>query len=229
MKRVFVDFFWDFKEELRYYYYGFLVRFSNYRKNKLYEKGQRKKKDILSVYFGVPGSGKTTFAAYNAKRMLKYGIPVWSNVPITGCYELDVHQDIGHNMIYNGLVIIDEAGIDYNNRKFKSFTDEENKWFKYHRHYRCAVDIFSQGWNDMDLKLRILAQRFYVVKKSLIPFFVYRRRIRKVVGINEYDKQIIDAYDFVPFSRKYIFCPPLWKMFNTLSHDELPSKDWQQY
>ena len=184
---------------------------------------------IVSIYFGVPGSGKTTFAAWLTKRDLKHGGKVWSNVPITGAYKLDPSKDIGKHMIVDGRIIIDEAGIEYNNRDHDKFPKEALYFFKYHRHYQTAVDIFSQGWNDADKKIRDLAQRLYVVRKSLIPFFVYRRRIRKKVGVNEYTKDICDEYEFVPWSRKYIFCPPLWHMFNTISRKKLPSKEWEVY
>lgn len=191
---------------------------------------KRKKKckipHILSIYFGVPGSGKTTFAAWLAKRDLRRGGKVWSNVPITGAYKLDPKEDIGQYMICDGRVIIDEAGIEYNNRDFKKFSEESLYFYKYHRHYELAIDVFSQGFDDMDKKIRTLAQRLYVVKKSLLPWFVYRRQIRKRVGVNEYTKDIIDEYEFVPFSRVYIFAPLVWKSFNTISRKELIEKDW---
>ena len=93
---------------------------------------------VLNVYFGVPGSGKTTFAAYLTKwalhenalirfarkhsnwalcnallnsKYLKRRIDVYSNVPITGAYQLDAKSDIGKYMIEDAKVIIDEAGI----------------------------------------------------------------------------------------------------------------------
>lgn len=181
---------------------------------------------ILSIYFGVPGSGKTTFAAWLTRHDLRRGGKVWSNVPITGAYVLEPKDDIGKYMISGGRVIIDEAGIEYNNRDFKEFAKTSLYFYKYHRHYQCAVDIFSQGFDDMDKKLRTLAQRLYVVKKSLLPWFVYRRRIRKKVGISDMTKEIIDEYEFVPWSRRYIFCPPLWKMFNTISRKQFPEKEW---
>lgn len=191
---------------------------------------KRKKKckipHILSIYFGVPGSGKTTFAAWLTKRDLRRGGKVWSNVPITGAYVLDPKEDIGQYMICDGRVIIDEAGIEYNNRDFKKFSEDSLYFYKYHRHYELAVDVFSQGFDDMDKKIRTLAQRLYVVKKSLIPWFVYRRQIRKKVGINEFSKEIIDEYEFVPYSRRYIFAPLLWKSFNTISRKQLIEKDW---
>lgn len=196
---------------------------------KLKRKKKCKIKHILSIYFGVPGSGKTTFAAWLTKRDLRRGGKVWSNVPITGAYQLDPPKDIGKHMICDGRVIIDEAGIEYNNRDFKKFSADTLYFYKYHRHYELAVDVFSQGFDDMDKKIRTLAQRLYVVKKSLIPWFVYRQRIRKKVGINEYSKEIIDEYEFVPFSKQYIFSPPLWKMFNTIARKDLPQKEWEKW
>jgi len=59
----------------------------------------------------------------------KRRLPVYSNVPITGAYKLDPQHDIGKYMIVNGKVIIDEAGIEYNNRSFKTFPPEAIYWY----------------------------------------------------------------------------------------------------
>lgn len=184
---------------------------------------------IVSIYFGVPGSGKTTIAAALARNDLKHGGNVWSNVAITGCFKME-KDDIGKYLISDGRIIWDETGIDADNRNFKSnFTKEQVKYLKYHRHYQVAIDCFSQGFDDMDKKLRVLAQRMYIVKRSIIPFFVYRKRISRRFDIDKITQQPIDAYKFVPFSKKYYFCPPLWKMFNTISRDNLPDKEWEVY
>lgn len=209
---------------------------------------------VLNVYFGVPGSGKTTFAAYLTKwalhenalirfcrkhenfftrsilksKYLKRRIDVYSNVPITGAYQLDAKNDIGNYMIADAKVIIDEAGIEYNNRNYKSFPQAAIYFYKYHRHYQTSVDVFSQSFEDMDVTLRRLAQNFYVVRKSLVPFCVVSRRIRRKVGVDETTKQITDLYSMgLPIiDTKRIFSPPLWKLFNSYSRKELPVKDW---
>lgn len=191
--------------------------------------GKKLPPNVLTVWFGVPGAGKTTFAAWLVRHDVRHHIPVWSNVPITGAYKFEPKDDIGNYMISNGRVIIDEAGIEYNNRDYKSFSEKELYFFKYHRHYQLAVDVFSQGYDDMDKKIRTLAQRLYVVKKSILPWFVYRKRIAKRVGINETTKEIIDEYYFVPMSIKHIFCPPLWKYFNTISRENYPEKKWEKW
>lgn len=208
----------------------------------------------LNVYFGVPGSGKTTYAAYLTRQARresavirlcrrfpcrftrwilngpnwKRACPVWSNVPIQGAYQLNAKTDIGVYMIQNGKMIIDEAGVEFNNRDYKSFPKPAIRFFKYHRHYGMSVDVFSQSFDDMDVTLRRLAQNFYVVRRSLIPFFVVAKRIRRKVGIDENSHQLVDAYSFgLPIlDTRRIFCPPLWKMFDSYDVDELPEKEW---
>lgn len=196
---------------------------------KILKKYKKKRKDIVSVYFGVPGAGKTTLAAWLVKQDLKHHREVYSNVPITGAYKLDV-KDLGVYHIENASVIVDEAGIEWNNRNYKSFPQTTIKFLKYHRHYQTSVDVFSQSYEDMDITVRRLAQRFYVVRKSrILPFFIVRQRIGRKVGINEVSKDIIDEYSFVPFGKRYIFCPVLWKMFNTLSREQLKPKEWEKW
>lgn len=210
---------------------------------------------VLNVYFGVPGSGKTTFAAYLAKEAMresiviklcrkhpgwlsryilngshwKRKIDVYSNVPINGTYKVDCRQDLGNFMLQDGKLIIDEAGVEFNSRQYKSFPKEAIYFFKYHRHYGVSIDVFSQSHEDMDITLRRLAQNFFVVKKSLIPFFVVVKRIHRKVGIDNNTHQLVDAYSFdLPLvGTRRIFCPPLWKMFNTYDHKEFPSKEWE--
>lgn len=185
--------------------------------------------NILSVYFGVPGAGKTTVASWLCKKDLKHGLKVYSNVPIIGTFKLEPKQDIGIYDISDARVIIDEASIDYNNRNFKSLGQSAIKWFKLHRHYRTAIDVFSQSYDDMDITLRRLANRLYVVKKGWLPWFVHIKRIYKKIDIDGNSKQIIDAYDFVPFGTRIIFAPPVWKLFNSWDAPNLPIKHFELY
>ena len=195
---------------------------------KIYSFFKIKPGNKFDIYFGVPGCGKTTFAAWIAKKSVKKKKTVLSNVPIRGTYKV-TKQDIGNYQIKDCNLIIDEAGVDYNNRKFKTFSDEEVYFFKYHRHYNVDVSIFSQGYNDMDLKLRTLATQFYVVKKSFIPFFIKRKLILKKIGIDKMTHEIKDEYYFALFGSKYIFMPSLWKMFDSYSYKELPTKEFEPY
>lgn len=186
----------------------------------------------VDVYFGVPGSGKSTVAACLARKAIKADIPVWSNLYIRGAYALDARKDLGVSMISDGLIIVDEAGIDYNNRNFKSFDDTQNFFWKYHRHYKTKIAVFSQSFEDFDKKIRLLAQRYYVVSRSILPFFICCHEYTKKVGVNELTKDFCDEYVPVPWycgGIKLFFAPPAWKMFDSYSRRELPSKEWQKW
>ena len=142
---------------------------------------------IISIYFGLPGAGKTTIAAHNASKCLKSGMKVYSNVPIAGTIHYCA-DDLGVYSLTDGRVILDEAGIEFNNRDFKNFKKSALSFFKLHRHYGLSIDVFSQGWDDMDKKIRTLAQRYYLVKRSIIPFFIVKVPIRRRIGVNKYHK-----------------------------------------
>lgn len=182
----------------------------------------------FDIYFGVPGSGKTTFAAWLTKYDLKHNIPVYSNVPLTGAYEID-KSDIGVFNIHDGRLIIDEAGAEFNNRNWKSLTGEQIKWFKKHRHFGVDIAIFSQSFDDCDITLRRLSTCLYLVKRSIIPFFIKRKRILKKIGINKDTHQLEDQYYFQFLGSRYIFCPPLWKLFKKEERYELPEKEFKIY
>lgn len=183
---------------------------------------------ILSIYFGIPGSGKSTIAAAISRRCLKHGVHVFCNFPVKGTDFIDAASVVGYfDLGSNAKLIVDEASICYNNRNFKSFPKEAIQWYKLHRHYDCSVDVFSQSYDDMDITLRRLANRLYLVKKSLIPYFVCAIPIRRRVGINDMTKEICDEFYFDSpllriFTTKRYFAPLAWRMFDSWAAPELP-------
>lgn len=191
----------------------------------------KKRNNTFDTYFGVPGSGKTTLAAYLAKKRQKKGKRVLSNVNIKGCYEIS-RSDIGHYDMSHSLILCDEAGVEFNNRNYsKNFDYAQIDFLKHHRHYDCDLAFFSQYWNDIDVTLRRLSTRLFLLQKSMIPFFIKRKEIGKKIGIDPNTKQIIDEYYFKFFivGTRYIFSPSLWKMFNTHENVELPKKEFKLY
>lgn len=163
-----------------------------------------------------------------AHKAMKKKRPVFSNVFIKGCYEYK-KEDLGKYAIENALVIVDEAGLEFDNRKM-SMTDSEIYFFKYHRHYQNDIVFFSQGL-DVDIKIRKLAQRLYLLQPSIIPGFIKRKTIDRDVGIDD-NGQIIDKFSFrSPLfgGVKLIFAPLFRKYFDTLSRKQLPIKNWNTY
>lgn len=180
----------------------------------------------IKIYFGVPGSGKTTNAARIVLQNLRKGIVTYSNVPIKGAIIYDPSQ-IGQVDISDGDMIVDEAGIHYNSRLYKSMPKSQIEWFKLSRHYGIRnIHIFSQSYEDMDVTLRRLADQIFVVKRTLIPFVFCCRRIMVKVGIDKESHQIQDQY-FFQFLGIKLYCGfHYWHMFDSWSAPELPPHKW---
>ena len=183
----------------------------------------------LYTFYGAPGSGKTTLLCHFALRALKSGITVYSNVPIKGCIEFD-KSDLGRYLMEDCLILWDEVGVDANSRNFKAnFNIDQIKFLKYHRHERAEIMVFSQGFDDADKIIRTLSTELFVVRKGLFKTVSYKR-IAKRPDIDEITHKPDDLYFFAPLSTKRIFCPVLWKHFDSYSRLNLPIKDnWMKF
>lgn len=153
---------------------------------------------MITVLFGSPGSGKTTVACRSLVKNAKRYNATFANFDCKCCTGQDGIDLTGlgcWTFPEYSYIAIDEAGIEYNNRKFKSLPQETIKWFKLHRHYKCDVDVYSQSWDDMDITLRRLADRLFYIRK-LGPFTLIRR-VYKRVTVDKNTQQIIDGYKMV--------------------------------
>lgn len=181
----------------------------------------------LKIYFGVPGSGKTTHAASVVYKNLKKGRKTFSNVPIKGAYLYD-SKDLGKYDISNCDLIIDEASIDFNNRQFKSLPMYTIQWLKYYRHYGVRnIYVYSQSYEDMDITLRRLATELYIVRRSLIPGLFVTKRIAVKIGIDENTHQVIDEYFFQFLGIRHYWGRLYFSMFDSWSTPELPVGDYR--
>lgn len=192
--------------------------------------------------YGGPGSGKSTMLALFAQRMIKSGIDVYSNVPIKGCYALEI-DDIGKFKIPpHSCVIVDEVGTEMNNRDFKSrFIGVKNKdgsitpssalrWWKQHRHEEVECIVASQMFDDMDKKVASLGSHYYIVRK--FPFkipIILCRELRKKPDLDEITHQPIDGYFYKKWATLFCWAPSVWRYFDSFSKMDLPCKEWHKY
>lgn len=191
---------------------------------------------MIRIFFGSPGSGKTTLACqlmYKMQKNKKIGYRYYfsnftnklsKNVDLKGLGEWTFPE--------KSYLVVDEAGIEYNSRKYKTLPQETIAWFKLHRHFRCDVDFISQSWEDTDITIRRLADELWYIKR-FGPFSLVRR-VYKSVTVDENTHQIIDAYKFgkvikrllpFPWHQKtwfLVFRPRYYKYFNTLERPNLP-------
>lgn len=220
-------------------YYDRFKRFKIYPKlHKLVIKIRRffiRKNDVLEIYFGLPGSGKTTVAASLARKYNKAEIPVYSNEPLTNCFQYDPKTDIGVYDISDALVIVDEAGAYFSGRNFKTnFTNEAMAWWVRHRHAGCKCVILSQDFEQCDITFRRLAYRYYYCKKSIIPGFIKCVPLRRKLDIDEITHKPTDYYSFPflllrPFVSKYVYGPLVWRYFDSWSMPPLKKKIFKKW
>ena len=109
------------------------------------------KNQECSLYLGMPGAGKTTYVAYLTNLCNLAGMRVFCNIPVKGAIPY-TKEDLGKYDMSKSLILLDEAGIMYDNRQFSTaFSNESLTFLKYLRHYKCNIALFSQS-NDIDIK-----------------------------------------------------------------------------
>lgn len=123
----------------------------------------------VSLYFGLPGCGKTTLLckkALEGVRSRKYK-HVYSNVyvSIDGVTYIE-NEIIGNYNLSNALILIDEATLFADSRAYKSFPKHVMEFFLLHRHYNCDIILFTQQWDGVDRKIRVITDRVYYVYKG---------------------------------------------------------------
>lgn len=191
----------------------------------------------ISLYFGLPGCGKTTLMVKHAykvscaiekdrKRVAKgksklcpYDI-VLSNVPIALPNVLQIKfDDLGRYHITNALILIDEATLEADSRSYKVFPEHTKMFFLLHRHFSCDCRMYTQQWDGIDKKIRVCTDRcYYLYKKPLLgKWFTQMYRVPYGIIIPDPKKsdseklgEIIQGY-CKPNILIRLFTPPVYR------------------
>lgn len=130
----------------------------------------------ISIYFGLPGCGKTTLMtslALDAVASKRYS-NVYCNVRIAvpGVTFID-NSCIGKYNLHDGILLIDEATIFADSRDFKAFSKDKVEYFLLHRHFNVDIALFCQQWDAVDRKIRTITDRvYYVYKGKLLGWWI---------------------------------------------------------
>lgn len=183
---------------------------------------------MISYYFGLCGCGKTTILAKIAlqesklidKHKSRFKC-ILSNVPlnIPHCYFIPFDL-VGVYDFADTLILVDEGSVECDSRDWKNIRKSLVDWMMLHRHYNCDMCFFSQTYNGVDKKIRMLCERvFYVQKRGLFGRWVtkYYRIPYGIIIPNpkeSHDKlgEIIEGYARPPFLAR-LFCPRVFRPF----------------
>lgn len=189
----------------------------------------------LIMVFGKKGSGKTTYLCRLAQEFLAVGRPVYSTESIPGTYKIEP-EDVGFVQFpKEAVILMDEVGMIYDNRQYKSFKTEVRDYFKLQRHYHHTVYLFSQTF-DIDIKLRNLTDSMFLLV-NYFGWLSYAKEIRRKIVVVKpsedcesrlADELVIPHWFTAIFgTRKFIFVPRWAKMFNSFVAPELAHKDYE--
>lgn len=201
----------------------------------------------ISLYFGLPGSGKSTLMAKMALKATSKRSPyknVYVNFPVNVEGVKRIYwDDIGRYNLHDGLILLDEASVGsisnraYGNKGKKSDNDRIIEWFMMHRHAKTDIVLFSQRWDGVDASIRKgLLDRVYLIYKPLFTGW-FRSKYYQIPydiiipdqkgGNGEKLGEIIQGY-CKPNLLQRIFCggsvfrPRYYKLFDSFFMPELP-------
>lgn len=201
----------------------------------------------VSLYFGLPGAGKTTLLSAMAVKGLRKRSPyknVYCNVRlnIEGLIYIDCN-DLGKYHIHDGLVLIDEAAIAFDSRDYKNFSKNLVSFFMLHRHWNVDCVLYSQMWDGVDRKIRVITDRVFYVYKGLFTGHWFTRYYRVPYGIiipdpnksQEKLGEIVQGYCKPGIMQRifggWLYRPKYYKYFDSWEVPELPElpKDRKQH
>lgn len=186
----------------------------------------------LTFLFGKKGAGKSCWMVAEMIRYLRNGYIVYTDMHdifIKGVRIID-SSDLSRFRPQPGSVIfLDEVGISFDNRNFKTFPPGLRDFFKFLRKNRCICVMNSQAY-DVDKKIRDTTDSMALVISLIGCISLYRpikRSITLVDATGSTDSRIADNLRFCSiFSWRFLWMPKYFKYFNSL---EMPSRDFLPY
>lgn len=181
--------------------------------------------------FGKKGSGKSTYMTKLAYKYYKAGIKVYCTSFIPFTYYIPDSLIGKVKLDPNSVLLVDEVGMLWDNRQFKSFPTYLRDWFKLQRHYKITVYLFSQSF-DIDKKIRDLTDEMLLIVKKFGVFSIGRRILRKITltsasdfaGSTIADQLQFDLF-FLPGATHITFLPRWRKYFDSFEAPELEPYD----
>ncbi len=186
----------------------------------------------LYLVFGKKGSGKSTYLVKLARKYMRRGWIVYTNMEelyIPGVRHFDIKHLGDFVPEAHSLLLLDEVGMIWDNRDYKFFKPQVRDFFKLQRHYHVLVYMASQTF-DVDKKLRDLCDGMFLHQNWLRVLTVGKRITRKVIiteAVGDAESRISENLVICPFwDWTLTYIPKYAKYFD--SH-AIPDKPYLEY
>lgn len=197
----------------------------------LYTKKFRNPYKLIFI-FGKKGSFKSTSMVREMIKHQKKGWTIYTNIEdcvLPGVRIFDAKELGKFIPPPDSCVFIDEVGVLYDNRQFKTFPTEVRDYFKYQRKYKNKVYMNSQSF-DIDLKIRSLVDSM-CLQTSILDCISISRPINRSICLTEpsaeAESRIADRLSFAKIWHwKIIYMPRYFKYFDSFS---APKRDHITY
>ena len=186
----------------------------------------------LYLVFGKKGSGKSTYLVKLARKHLKKGWIVYTNMEelfMPGVRHFEIKHLGDFVPEAHSMLILDEVGIIWDNRDYKTFKPQVRDFFKLQRHYHVKVYMASQTF-DVDKKLRDLCDGMYLHSNFARVFTLGKRITRRVViteSTSEAESRISEDLKICPFWEWTLTYIPRWAKF--FDSHAIPDKPHLRY
>lgn len=181
----------------------------------------------LNFIFGKKGAGKSLYMVKLMRRYLRRGYTVYSDISVNlpGVVPIKADDLADHWPVEYSAIFLDEAGLLFDNRSFKTFKKGHTEFFKLQRKCRTVVWLNSQSF-DIDKKIRDVTDRMYLQSRFLV--WTICRPIARTITLTEPDgdneSRVADKLKFKSFfSWKWTFIPRFTKYFDSF---ELPYRPY---
>lgn len=115
---------------------------------------------------GLPGEGKSLLAAKRIRESLDLGEPVYSNVHVNDTRLWYYYEDFNLlEQVQRAFIVLDEAQVYMNSRKWKDFSPSFQAFLQQHRHQGIDMLALTQNLNRVDVTFRELVQELWEVDK----------------------------------------------------------------
>jgi len=144
---------------------------------------------MVEGFTGLPGSGKTYYAALQATKAIQQGRPVFTNFDLVGARRYSRLQEV--LAVRNGVIVVDEINLVCPSRFWASFPPELAYFWSQTRKF--GLDIFwtAQHVDRVDRIIREISNYVWHIRswplglksaKCFIPEQIHKEKAKSVAG-----------------------------------------------